>query len=93
MASAPKFEPRRAAPGQVFDYTTAQGRQRHLRADAEGVVQPKDADDEVVLKRFGLGVHQPAKQAAKAEAKATEKKAAPKDEPKQAPKEGDGGSE
>lgn len=51
------FEPRRARPGEVFTYTDADsGRQIDMRADDDGVVEPKDAAGAAVLDAYGLSV-------------------------------------
>lgn len=50
----PEFAPRRAEPGQRFGYTTSDGRQREIRADEDGVVHPRSADDVAVLDTFAL---------------------------------------
>jgi hypothetical protein len=50
------FPPRRAEPGQVFTYTDAQGSQIDLKADDQGVAQPKSAAEVAVLDSFGLPV-------------------------------------
>lgn len=50
----PDFDPRRAEPGQRFGYTTADGRQREIRADDDGIVVPKNHEDVRVLDAFDL---------------------------------------
>lgn len=63
----PDFEPRRAKPGQQFGYTTADGRQRELEADEEGVVHPATAEDVAALDAFDLPVARKALAEEKAE--------------------------
>jgi uncharacterized protein (UPF0335 family) len=51
-----EYQPRRAQPGQAFTYTDAEGRQADFRADDEGVVEPKNANEEALLDGFDLPV-------------------------------------
>jgi hypothetical protein len=53
---AEQFEPRRAQPGQVFNYTDLDGKQVTLRADDEGVIQPKNSHAAATLEMAGLPV-------------------------------------
>jgi hypothetical protein len=62
---ADQFDPRRAEPGQVFTYVDAQGREHNFRADDEGVVHPKNADEASTADLFGLPVARSAKRAEK----------------------------
>lgn len=50
----PTFPPRRAKPRQSFGYTTAEGEQRELRANADGLVRPQSAQDVRILDNYGL---------------------------------------
>lgn len=50
----PEFDPRRAHPRQVFGYTDAEGHQREIRADGNGMVRPQTAQDVAVLDSFDL---------------------------------------
>lgn len=52
----PDYPARRAEPGQRFGYTTAEGKQRELHADDDGVVSPKTAEDAAILDTFDLPV-------------------------------------
>jgi hypothetical protein len=62
------FDLRRAEPGQTFGYTAQDGSQRELKADDEGVVEPKTAEDVAILDTFDL----PVARKAMAELKAAE---------------------
>lgn len=55
----PEFHPRRAEPGQEFEYTDADGSARTLKADADGVVRPKSDGDVAILDSFSLPHAQP----------------------------------
>lgn len=62
-----KFDPRKAEPGQVFTYTDAEGKQVNLRANAEGVVEPRNDTERVLLDGFGLSVARKAEEPKKKE--------------------------
>lgn len=62
---ADQFDPRRAEPGQVFTYVDVEGAEHNFRADDEGVVRPKNADEARTADLFGLPVARSAKQADK----------------------------
>lgn len=49
------FAPRRASPNAEFVYNDYAG-QVHLRADEEGIVQPKNANEERIADELGLPV-------------------------------------
>jgi hypothetical protein len=50
------FPARQGEPKAVYGFTDAAGESRELRADSEGVIRPKDREDERVLESFGLDV-------------------------------------
>lgn len=62
------FQLRRAQPGQIFTYTSAEGKQVNLRADDDGVVEPSNVQEVALLDSFDLPVARKA-EAAKAEPK------------------------
>lgn len=70
MANKQEFEPRRADPGQMFGWTDAEGKQVTLKADDDGVIQPKDAMGEANLIAAGLPVARKAKRRPKASLRA-----------------------
>ena len=55
----PEFHPRRAEPGQEFEYTDPDGSARTLKADADGVIRPKTDSDVAILDGFSLPHAQP----------------------------------
>ena len=50
------FDLRRGEPGQAIDYTDADGNQRRMKADAEGVFRPKTSIENSILDGFDLPV-------------------------------------
>jgi hypothetical protein len=50
------FAPRRAEPGQKFDWVDGAGKKQSMTADDEGIVRPKDAEDERIANLFDLSV-------------------------------------
>jgi hypothetical protein len=77
---AQQYPPRRARPGQVFDYTTAEGEQASLKANSDGVVRPHSPEEQVLLDRFSLPEARVTKPKAKAPAKAPAKPSPAKSE-------------
>lgn len=69
MAAKPDFDPRRAEPGQAFEYADTAGDLQHFRADDEGVVRPRNAEEARIADTFDL----PVARTVKAEEKAEEK--------------------
>lgn len=78
-APEPTFEPRRAAKGQTFGYTDAEGSQREISADAKGLIHPSNIAEVRLLDSFDLPVAR-VKDDAKDEAKPVEITAGPKAE-------------
>jgi hypothetical protein len=72
MDEKPSFAPRRAKPGQTFDYTDMEGNQQRLKADSKGVVTPKDQRGQDVLDAFDLPQARVAASKAKADTTADE---------------------
>lgn len=56
MSKKSQFEPRRAQPGQAFEYTDGAGRARVFHADEEGIVRPSNGDEERIADGFDLAV-------------------------------------
>ena len=75
MATRTEFKPRRAEPGQVFDYNGAEGEKIRIRADDDGVIHPRNDAERRAADAFGLPVAAKAKPARKAKAKASKPKA------------------
>lgn len=48
--------PRRARSGETFTYTNAEGNQVDLRANDEGVVEPRNPEEEALLDGYDLPV-------------------------------------
>ena len=59
------FDLRRGDPGVKIDYTDAQGNQRSIRADDDGVLSPKDAAEVAILDLYELPVARSAMEEAK----------------------------
>jgi hypothetical protein len=53
---ATEYQPRRARSGQTFTYTDAEGYQVELRANDEGVVEPRNDQEVAVLDGYELPV-------------------------------------
>jgi hypothetical protein len=58
-----EFEPRRGQKDATYTYTTLDGRTRELKADEDGVIWPKTAEDEVMLDTLDLPVARKAAEA------------------------------
>jgi hypothetical protein len=50
------FPARKGDAKATYAYTNAAGDHRELRADEDGIIRPKDREDERVLESFGLKV-------------------------------------
>lgn len=67
MATKQSFEPRRARPGETFEFADGAGKLHTFSADDEGVIHPANAMEAAVADSRGLPVARKA-QAAEADA-------------------------
>lgn len=51
-----EFDPRRASPGEAFEFTDAEGTIHRFAADDEGVVHPSNAEEVRIADARGLPV-------------------------------------
>lgn len=66
MSDDIEFDPRRADEGQSFEWADTEGTAHTMKADADGVLRPRNADEARIADLFGLPVARSVKQAEKA---------------------------
>lgn len=59
------YDPRRAAPGERFEWRDGQGEVHHLVADDDGVARPRTEGQKLTADAFDLPVARSAKKAEK----------------------------